>query len=98
MNESSNYFFGDRYVGEVTLVYPSLSPPGSLRRCASMDSFLNTKDLHDCQGPESSRSYQYGNDLLPDDAGSNHMFRPLSDDQAIHSPTQAHIWDTEVTI
>ncbi|XP_068752309.1 uro-adherence factor A-like isoform X5 [Montipora capricornis] len=98
VNESSNYFFGDRYVGEVTLVYPSLSPPGSLRRCTSMDSFLHTKDLHDCQGPESSRSYQYGNDLLPDDAGSNHMFRPLSDDQAIHSPTQAHIWDTEVTI
>ncbi|XP_029209597.2 uncharacterized protein LOC114973361 isoform X4 [Acropora millepora] len=97
-DEGSNYFFGDRFVGEVTLVYPSISPPGTLRRCASVDSFLNAKELQDSYESESNCSCHYGNSLTPDDAMSHHMSRRASDDQSVNSSYQPHIWDTEVII
>ena len=97
-DEGSNYFFGDRFVGEVTLVYPSTSPPGTLRRCASVDSFLNAKELQDSYESESNCSCHYGNSLTPDDAMSHHMSRRASDDQSVNSSYQPHIWDTEVII
>lgn len=97
-DEGSNYFFGDRFVGEVTLVYPSTSPPGTLRRCASVDSFLNSKELQDSYESESNCSYHYGNSLMPGDEMSYHVSRRASDDQPVNSSFQDHIWDTEVII
>ena len=96
VNESSNYFFGNRIEGEVTLVYPSASPP--LRRFASMDSFLNSKDLHDCESPAPNGSSHYGKELAVDDAARNNLFRRVSDDLTPCPSPPPHVWEMEVTI
>lgn len=100
VNESSNYFFGNRIEGEVTLVYPSAqSPPSSLRRFASMDSFLSSKDLQDFEAPEPNGTSNHSNELLPDDMAENRFLRRVSDDQSLlgRSPP-SHVWDMEVII
>lgn len=99
VNESSNYFFGNRIEGEVTLVYPSApTPPSSLRRFASMDSFLNSKDLQDCEAPEPNGISNHSNKLLPDDIAENRLLRRVSDDQSPGTSPPSHVWDMEVTI
>lgn len=102
VNESCDYFFGNRIEGHVTLVYPDASPPGSpvspLRRFASMDSFLNSKDLQDCEAPGTNGSSHYGNELLADGAARNHLLRRVSDDQSPCPSPPSHVWDMEVTI
>ena len=99
VNESSNYFFGNRIEGEVTLVYPSAqSPPSSLRRFASMDSFLSSKDLQDCEAPEPNGTSNHSNELLRDDMAENRLLRRVSDDQSLGRSPPSHVWDMEVII
>lgn len=95
VNESSNYFFGDRIESEVTLFYPNASP---LRRCASMDSFLNAKELQDCEETEPNVSSYYSNELSPDDVTDHHLLRRGSADQPWYPSPPAHAWEMEVTI
>lgn len=80
VNESTNYFFGttpnnNKCEGE-TLFYqgdsPTLTP---LRRFASVDSFLDSKDLQNCEESRTNGSCRYGNELLVDDAVGKNMFR-----------------------
>ena len=75
VNESTNYFFGttsknNKSEGE-TLFYqgdsPRLTP---LRRYASVDSFLDSKD---CEEPRTNGSCRYGNELSVDDAARKTM-------------------------
>ena len=77
INESTNYFFGttpnnNKSEGE-TLFYqgdsPKLTP---LRRFASVDSFLDSKD---CEEPLANGSCHYGNELSVDDAVRRKMCR-----------------------
>ena len=99
VNECSNYFFGDRIESEVTLFYqnaPSAASP--LRRFASMDSFLNAKDLQDCEGTEPNVSNYYSNELSPDDGADHHLLRRGSADQPSYPSPPAHVWEMEVTI
>lgn len=81
VNESTNYFFGttpnnDKSEGE-TLFYqgdsPKLTP---LRRFASVDSFLGSKDLQDCEEPRTNG--RYGKELSVDDAIRRKMCRGKS--------------------
>lgn len=82
VNESTNYFFGATPNNnksereDAALCYQGVSPPlAPLRRVASVDSFLNSKDLHDCEEPRSNGSRHYGNELLADDAVRKNLFR-----------------------
>ena len=83
VNESTNYFFGttpnnNKSEGE-TLFYqgdsPKLTP---LRRFASVDSFLDSKDLQDCEEPRTSGPCRYGKELSVDDAIRRKMCRGKS--------------------
>ena len=99
VNESSNCFFGDRIESEVTLFYPGAhESPTPLRRFASMDSFLNSKDLQDCEAPWPNGSSRYGNNFFAEDAARNNSWRRVSDDQSSCPSPPAHVWEMEVTI
>ena len=69
VNDSTNYFFGaapnnNKSEGE-TLFYQGDSPKLiPLRRFASVDSFLDSKD---CEAPRTNGSCHYGNELSVDD-------------------------------
>ena len=96
VNESSHYFFGNRIEGEVTLVYPSApasTPP--LRRFASVDSFLNCKDLQDCETPALNGTNNHGNKYS---MAENSFLRRVSNDQSPCSSPPSDVWDMEVTI
>lgn len=77
VNDSTNYFFGttpdnNKSEGE-TLFYQGVSPPLTpLRRFASVDSFLDSKDLQDCEDGSS----RYGNET--DDAVRKKLFKGKS--------------------
>lgn len=80
VNDSTNFFFGttpknNKSEGE-TLFYqgdsPTLTP---LRRCASVDSFLDSKD---CEEPRTNGSCCYGNELSVDDAARKTVGRGKS--------------------
>ncbi|XP_020612945.1 uncharacterized protein LOC110051262 isoform X3 [Orbicella faveolata] len=96
VNDSTNYFFGatpnnNQSEGE-TLFYqgdsPKLTP---LRRFASVDSFLDSKD---CEEPRTNGSCCYGNELSVDDAARRKMCRGQS---PCPSPP-SNLWEMEFTI
>lgn len=83
VNESTNYFFGttpdnSKSQGE-TLCYQGVSPPlAPLRRFVSVDSFLDSKDLQDCEEPGANGPSSYGNELLADDGVRKKLFNGKS--------------------
>ncbi|XP_078344800.1 uncharacterized protein LOC144630323 isoform X3 [Oculina patagonica] len=95
VNDSTNYFFGttpdnNKSEGE-TLFYQGVSTPLTpLRRFASVDSFLDSKDLQDCEDGSS----RYGNELLADDAVRKKLFQG----QSPCSLPPSNVWGMEFTI
>ena len=96
VNDSANYFFGatpDNNTNEgKTLFYQGVSPSLTpLRRFASVDSFLDAKDLQDCEEPRSNGSSRYGNELLADDAVRKKLLRGNSSFKDIGAFTNSFV-------
>lgn len=98
VNERSNCFFGDRLETEVTFFYPAPQASSkTLRRFASMDSFLNPKDVKNCEATETVSSC-YGDKSRAEDGAQNNMWRTVSDEQSPCPSPPDHVWGVEVTI
>lgn len=98
VNERSNCFFGDRLETEVTFFYPAPQASSkTLRRFASMDSFLNPKDVKNCEATETTFSC-YGNKSLAEDATQNNVWRRVSDEQSPCPSPPDPVWGVEVKI